>query len=171
MAPVVYHAKIVSPVRQAVGIIAGLGGMLAILYLGAPFIIDERGDFRPVGTLGLLAVSCVWGLLAVLSQSANAHWSISNEEVHERIAPRLAWLPFGMHGERRIRTIDVKALRVGRAGMGSEQRPVIVLDVRGQPPLNIYSKRRKADPKFTEIAGVLERALGRPEQVDQPGGG
>lgn len=163
MSPVAYDAEIVIPIRQAAGILSGLGGVLAIICVGAPLVSNEGNDIMQPGVLALIAASSVWGLVAVLSQSVHAEWTVSDQEIDEKIMPRFKWLPFGAHRKRRIRTADVQAWRVGRVGRGRQRRSVITLDVRGQPPLKIYSRQLTSDPEFLQITTILEGKLGRPQ--------
>lgn len=160
MSSVGYHARTVSVSRQLASILVALVGGLTILGLGAQLLLD--GQSGPLSAPGLvvIAVSCTWMYLTLLSQQAHSHWTISDRDLHERVVPRIAWLPFGRQGERTVQLADVGAWRVGTEGVGNSQRHVIVLELRAQKPVTITSRQKRVDADFTALVAALEQRLG-----------
>jgi hypothetical protein len=166
MSTVTYHARTVSVPRQLASILVALVGGLGILVLGAQLLLDEQSGPLSAPGLVVIAVSVTWMALAILSQQAHAHWAISERDLHERVVPRIAWLPFGRQGERTVHLADVDAWRIATKGVGNDRRQVITLELRAQQPVTITSREKLVDADFTALVAALTQRIGA-----APGGG
>ena len=154
-----YRAKVNHPLRQVIALLVGFGGALLILYVGTGLLQDPAGEPDQTTSLLLVAVSILWLVLALMSQSARAHWRVSRQGIEETIEARFAWLPFGPRGTRTIQASEISGWQLGESGVGAERRPVIVFELRGQPALKIQSQHRSPDDAFRNLMKFVEQWL------------
>jgi len=146
-----YRAKTSSKPRQFAALIVALLGALIILYGGGVLLLpsDEGGISTLFSTL-LIVLGFGWIGVVGLSQSAVVVWSVTPDAVVETIRPRYPRLPYGLYSTRRVSMESIKRWHVERAGFGSDQREVIVLDLGNPPTMRIHTHRRSPDPGFLE---------------------